>query len=151
MLRVPFSNNNLCFYTMVCVYVNTMKTFLLTQSFLYTKPLVTVKFPSYLLDVKLQGVEVCDLLLIQPLLEEFWLPKCLLGTLGLGQGFCRKMIEVIPRRLATVIAKGGEEYVKKTIKPKFDFDKTWIKVVHNINDLKPINCFSHVNIVVQLI
>ena len=71
MLRVPFSNNNLCFYTVVGVYINTMKTFLLTQSFLYTKPLVTVKFPSYLLDVKLQGVEVCDLLLIQPLLEEF--------------------------------------------------------------------------------
>ena len=33
-----------------------------------TKRLVTVKFPPYLLDVKHQGVEVCDLLLIQPFL-----------------------------------------------------------------------------------
>ena len=36
-----------------------------------TKQLVTVKFPLYLLDVKLQGVEVSDLLLIQSLLDEF--------------------------------------------------------------------------------
>ena len=53
-----------------------------------TKQLVTVKFPPYLLDVKLQGVEVCDLLLIQPLLDEFCIAQMFsFGTIGRRKGF----------------------------------------------------------------
>ena len=43
---------------------------------------------------------------------------------------CRKMIESIPRGMATVITKGGEQVYKEYYQNKFDFDETWTKVLH---------------------
>ena len=60
----------------------------------------------------------------------------------------RRCVENILRRLTAVIAKGGEQVYKKTIKTKFDFDETKVGHIYN---LIPINCFSHVNIAVQLL
>ena len=64
-----------------------------------TQLLVTVKFPPYLLDVKLEGVEVCDLLLIQPLLDDcpdifYWHIVTSVTSLCVEKGL------LIPRTLA---------------------------------------------------
>ena len=78
--------------------------------------LVIVKFSPNLVDAKLDGVEVCDFLLIQPLPDDFsdvlyWY----IGTCDMA--LCR-MIPSIPRRLAVVISKGREQAYKEDYQNK---------------------------------